>query len=326
MADLSVIIPAYNAAGCLPEAIQSVLDQNFDDLEIIVVDDCSTDHAESVLKPYIESSRIRYLRHDRNRGAGAARNTGIKASSGQFISFLDADDLLLDTSLLKRMVLLHKRPDVGLVFSDYDLQNEEKRIDQAYLRQRQFLSFFDRSIEWKQGEETVFWGDFYQMYLAFIPYPIWTGTVMIRNDVIRSAGYFREDLSVAEDLEFWLRIAECSRIGFIDASLAVYRHYRSTLTRGFERYYLDTIEALYSIQRRPYPDDAAVMLRIGEAWFELGYYYFQKGRPSKARNALEQSAKYKGYDATNRRLLILSYLPRWFLKVLSKNPLGACRI
>jgi len=88
---VSVIIPTYNRAHLVGRAIRSVLNQTYQDFEIIVVDDCSTDNTEEIVKGF-NDHRIRYMRHDRNRGGSAARNTGIKASQGKYIAFLDSDD------------------------------------------------------------------------------------------------------------------------------------------------------------------------------------------------------------------------------------------
>jgi len=95
---ISVIIPSYNRANTIGRAIQSALSQSYQDFEIIVIDDGSTDHTEEVIRSF-QDSRIRYIRHNRNRGGSAARNTGIHAARGEYIAFLDSDDEWLPQKL-----------------------------------------------------------------------------------------------------------------------------------------------------------------------------------------------------------------------------------
>src|SRR6056297_1399486 len=91
MPTVSVIVPTYNRADSLPRTIDSVLAQTHDDLELVVVDDASTDDTETVVERY-EDDRVTYLEHATNRGGSAARNTGIRASDGDYVAFLDSDD------------------------------------------------------------------------------------------------------------------------------------------------------------------------------------------------------------------------------------------
>lgn len=98
---VSVVIPTYNRAHLVGRAIQSVLNQTYQDFEIIVVDDGSTDNTEEVVKSF-NDPRIRYIRHDQNRGGSAARNTGIKMARGEYIAFQDSDDEWLPEKLESR--------------------------------------------------------------------------------------------------------------------------------------------------------------------------------------------------------------------------------
>ncbi|HPP08870.1 MAG TPA: glycosyltransferase family A protein, partial [bacterium] len=116
MAKVSVIVPVYNAERFIGETLRSVLCQTYKDIEVIVVDDGSTDHSVEVIKKY-NDPRIMLIRQQ-NRGVSAARNTGIKSSNGKFIALLDHDDLWLAEKIEKQMILFEKNPDVALVYSD----------------------------------------------------------------------------------------------------------------------------------------------------------------------------------------------------------------
>lgn len=116
--EVSVIIPTYNRAHLIGRAIKSILNQTYQDFEIIVVDDGSTDNTEEVLKGF-NDSRILYIRHNHNRGGAAARNTGIKAARGKYIAFQDSDDEWLPEKLEKQMkVFENVSPKVGIVYTD----------------------------------------------------------------------------------------------------------------------------------------------------------------------------------------------------------------
>ncbi len=116
---VSVIIPTYNRAHLLGRAIESVLDQTYQDFEIIVVDDASADETEEVVKSFGDD-RINHIRHQKNKGGSAARNTGIKAARGEFIAFLDSDDEWVPKKLEKEIDRLQTLSnEVGVVYSGF---------------------------------------------------------------------------------------------------------------------------------------------------------------------------------------------------------------
>ena len=115
---VSVIIPTYNRAHLVGQAIRSVLNQTYQDLEIILVNDGSTDNTEEIVKGF-NDDRIRYIRHDENKGAAVARNTGIKAALGEYIAFQDSDDEWLPEKLEKQIrVFKNASTKVGVVYTD----------------------------------------------------------------------------------------------------------------------------------------------------------------------------------------------------------------
>ena len=106
---VSVIIPTYNRANLVTEAINSVLMQSCKDIEIIVIDDGSTDNTSKVLKTF--GDRIRYIKQ-KNMGAGAARNRGLKEANGKYIAFLDSDDIWLDFKIELQVAIMEKLPEI----------------------------------------------------------------------------------------------------------------------------------------------------------------------------------------------------------------------
>ena len=113
---VSAIIPAYNGASFLGEAIQSVLDQTYSNLEIIVVDDASPDQTSEVVKQF-DDPRIKYIVHEENKGSDAARDTGMRASSGEIVTFLDQDDLFHPEKLQAHVTFMELHPYVGVTYN-----------------------------------------------------------------------------------------------------------------------------------------------------------------------------------------------------------------
>jgi glycosyltransferase involved in cell wall biosynthesis len=121
---VSIILPTYNRAQLICEAIDSILNQTYQDFQIIVVDDGSTDNTAEVLKSYIP--KIRYIQQE-NKGPGDARNRGIEDAKGKYIAFLDSDDIWMDFKLEIQVDILERLTDVGFLFSDFRIlkSNEE---------------------------------------------------------------------------------------------------------------------------------------------------------------------------------------------------------
>jgi len=115
---VSVILPTYNRAHLIGRAIQSVLSQTYQDFELIIVDDGSTDNTKEIVKSF-NNVRIKYIKHAKNKGGSAARNTGIRAARGEYIAFQDSDDEWLPEKLEKQTaILINASPKVGIVYSD----------------------------------------------------------------------------------------------------------------------------------------------------------------------------------------------------------------
>jgi cellulose synthase/poly-beta-1,6-N-acetylglucosamine synthase-like glycosyltransferase len=203
---VSVIIPVFNQRGTLLRAVQSALSQRDVETEVIVVDDGSTDGSVDALKPVL--GQIRYARQP-NAGVAAARNLGMSWATGEFISFLDADDYWLDGFLARTTGFLHEHPECGAVSTAYYVDDGISKV----LAPTVLIT----------APETFFTGvvsNFFETYARYRH--VWTGTVVILREVVEEAGRMRADLAVAEDMEYWLRIGTSTTWGFIIEPLAVY--------------------------------------------------------------------------------------------------------
>ncbi len=213
MPRVSVIIPTYNRAHLIAEAIDSVLAQTYRDFELIVVDDASTDRTRDVLEGY--GDRIRVIARGANGGAGAARNDGIRESVGEFIAFLDADDLYLPTRLEAAVKFLDEHAEYGASYAEmlFVYPNGE-RPERLYVAS-------------KGGGCS---GDIFDAVLR--QGVISTQTVTIRRGVLDRVGTFDETLPSGQDWDLWWRLARATRIGYIDELACVYRVTPDGLSRS----------------------------------------------------------------------------------------------
>jgi glycosyltransferase involved in cell wall biosynthesis len=186
---VSVVIPAYRASRDIAAALESVFAQTFDSYEVLVVNDGSPDTSELelVLAPW--RSRIRYFTQS-NRGAGAARNTAIRAARGDYIAFLDADDCWMPEFLARQVGFLEAHADCGVVYADALLSGESPSLSGR--------RFMDTSPS--IGEVTL-------MSLIEQRCNVLLSTVVMRRSLLLEAGLFDESLRRGQDFDLWLRLA-----------------------------------------------------------------------------------------------------------------------
>jgi glycosyltransferase involved in cell wall biosynthesis len=198
MPEVSVIIPTYNRSERVVRAVQSVLDQSFKDLEILVVDDGSTDDTEARLVPY--GSSIKYMRQPANRGASAARNKGIDNSSGTWIAFLDSDDYWLKEKLHFQMEFLHRIPDAVACQTQEIWIRRGRRVNPKKIHKKPSGEIFQHSLR-----------------LCLVS----PSSVVLKRSLFDEIGLFDETLEVAEDYDLWLRISCRYPIHLIERDLVV---------------------------------------------------------------------------------------------------------
>lgn len=227
MPKVSVIIPAYNAMSYLPETIESVLQQTFTDLEILIVNDGSSDNivewASSLTDPRIK------LISQTNQGVSAARNTALSKAKGEYIAFLDADDLWQQTKLEKQVQFLDNHPTVGLVATWMILTDEDNN------------PLSEVKIDFKQGnirKEII--------EISLIP----CGSIpMVRHVCFDKVGLFDSTLRFGEDWEMWTRIAANYDFGLIKELLVYYRQHSKNSSKNSQEILPDfdrLIEKMFS--------------------------------------------------------------------------------
>lgn len=196
---ISVVIPLYNKEQSIVSTLQSILKQTYQDFEIIIVDDGSTDcSVEKVEK--VTDSRI-HLIHQSNTGVSAARNRGIEEAKGEFIAFLDADDEWTPCYLEKQYELAQKYPECGVFACNYEFIDRQKKVSSTIIRKLPF-----------EGEDGIL-SNYFEVASCSHP-PLWTSAVMVRRNVIQSVGGFPVGIKSGEDLLTWARLAVNEEIAY----------------------------------------------------------------------------------------------------------------
>ncbi|MGB8644426.1 MAG: glycosyltransferase [Anaerolineae bacterium] len=208
---ISVVITTYNRPTLMCEAIASVLAQTMRDFELIVVDDGSTDNTRETVQSFGDK-RIVYI-HQENRGLAEARNTGIRASKGEWVAFLDDDDLFLPDKLECQAQLIEQQPDVGMVTGGVLYIDQEGKT-------------------WEALEPWKFGRGLNQIETWLFDIPSVPSAVMVKREWFDRAGYFDAGLPGIEDGDMWLRLvgAGC-RIGCVKSMICAYRLHATNMTR-----------------------------------------------------------------------------------------------
>ncbi len=189
---VSVIIPTYNRAHLIGRALNSLANQTYKDFEVVIVDDASTDDTEAYIKGFSDFLNIQYVRHEKNKGEAAARNTGIRAARSEYVAFLDSDDEFVPEKLEKQMAVFRSQsPILGVV----------------YTNMREINSNGSTRI-WECPTLMPEDGLVYERALNYGVYHIGIGSSMVRKACFERAGFFDERLSYHVDLDFFIRLSK----------------------------------------------------------------------------------------------------------------------
>jgi len=220
MPKASVIIPTYNSVKYLPEAIDSILNQTYKDFEIIVIDDGSTDKTKDIVDTFIKEYRnkIRYF-YQQNKGPGAARNRGIEMATGEYIAFLDSDDLWLPEKLEKSLNFLNSYGFDWICTASYKLNSDNKKSIR-YVNNA-FLDSSEKRLNILKN------GLFFFSHLH-----IEVAGVLTRKHCFKKAGLFDENFIIGEDVDLWFRFEEAKLSGgYLNEPLYIYRLNKDSITK-----------------------------------------------------------------------------------------------
>lgn len=264
---VSVVIPTYNRAHLISRAIKSVLDQTYKDLEIIVVDDGSTDNTEKIINSF-QDERIIYIQHDKNKGASAARNTGIKASKGEYIAFQDSDDEWFPNKLEQQMKAFDNAPPkVGVVYSGFYRIEADKKI---YIP--------GDNVAQKEGNihNELLKGNF-----------VGTPAVLIKKKCFENTKYFDENIPALEDWELWIEISKYYYFKYINVPLLCSYFTPNSVNLNKENL-LKASEIILKTHINEYNNNNKI---LSDFYFGIGVYLCSNNDFKTGRNYLVKSVK-----------------------------------
>lgn len=270
---VSIVIPAYNCAGTIAAAVESCLVQAYDDLEIIVVNDGSTDRTGEVLAAF--GGRISVVTQQ-NGGLAAARNAGQRAATGEFVAWMDADDLMVPGRICAQVAVLESHPEIGLVSSDFSAFVDPGAdfaashiasyyhalarlggVEAVYPTRLAHVESGLGQVQVRAGSayDSLVWGNF-----------VHPPTVMVRRSALDAAGLADESLRYSSDYDQILRIARLTHFAFVDAALLRYRLSSGQMSNagGSEQMQMETVQILRKLQH----EDPGAYARLAP-WIRL---------------------------------------------------------
>jgi glycosyltransferase involved in cell wall biosynthesis len=284
---VSVIIPTYNSASFVRQSVESVLRQTYDNFEVIVVDDGSTDNTEAVLLSYKDA--IRYIKKN-NGGPSGARNLGINEAKGEFIAFQDADDIWLPEKLQLQIEHFKQNPHLGVVFTGSVRFNESGLLDSNI----------------RKGY-TVPTGMIFDKLLTehFVAMP----SVMVRKSCLDEIGLFEETLIGNEDFNLYLRLARKYAFGFVNQVLVHIRIHENNLSDNLEQMCEDEIKNLDKIASM-FPDAHIPKRKLSAGIYaRFGRYYFSQQRFDEAQSCFQKAFRLSPVLVKTWHLWILAAIP-----------------
>ena len=281
---VSIIIPAYNAGDFIQDTIESALRQTYYPIEIVVIDDGSQDDTINIALNYKEKVKVIC---QKNYGPAAARNKGIQESQGDFIAFLDADDIWTQDKIQSQVNILENNLDIGLLCSDM-IDFEGSKIDQLshFKKNKLNQEYFQHKLLVKDAFRKIFYRNF-----------VSTPTVLMRKALVNKIGFFPEEFRYAEDYLYWLRAARHAHIGYQSSIFVYRRRHRFNLTNdpGFQVKHRVAILDRIVLEHGDilYEHGIDIEKRYAELWFQLGYFELFQNKNPQVSSAFANSLRHR---------------------------------
>ena len=270
---VSVIIPTYNRCAWIKHAIDSVLQQTYQDFELFIIDDGSTDITKGILSEY--EDKIKYF-YQSNRGPAAARNLGIEKSTGTYICSLDSDDRWVKSKLETQVKLVSENPHITICYTDEIWIRKGIRVNQKKIHQKYSGWIYQRCLP-----------------LCIIS----PSSVMIHREVFEKVGNFDEEMKVGEDYDLWLRISQIYPITFINKNKIIkYGGHEDQLSHkfwGIDQYRVKALEKMLKNCKLSHEDKNATIKMLRWKCDILANGFFKRGKKEQGESYLSVKDKYK---------------------------------
>ena len=295
---VSVIIPVYNSKQFIGQTIDSVFNQEYQDFEVIIVDDGSCDGTEKVISKY--KDRLTYIRKE-NEGISIARNTGIEQTRGEYIAFIDHDDIWLPEKLREQISLLDNNKEIRICFSDAYIIDEKGRRNGTLFK----ISPPYSGMVFRQLLEE-----------NFIP----VITAVVKKEVFKGTGLFNPRYRIAEDWDFFLRVSKRYPVAFINRPLAEYRIHAGSFSRQRDIMLTEAISIMNKYTGSLDKTTArTVEMRKRKFQFNLGVIYLQEGMRNKARDFFLAKVREEPFSFCFYLGLVVTFLPDSWIKFIGQT-------
>lgn len=300
---VSVVVPCFNAERYVAATLLAVLAQAGAELEVIVVDDGSTDGSAALVER--EFPQVRLIRRA-NAGVAAARNAGIAAATADWIAFCDADDIWLPGKLAAQFEAMAAAADCRMSYTAWAVWTSDAPAPDA----DELARLTDDAREWSGASGWLY----PELLLDCV---VWTSTVLIRRDVLDEVGVFDTSLRIGEDYDLWLRSSRATRIERVARPLALYRQHPASITRGVPRdnYRGRVVQRAIDTWGLAGPDGRlanadSVRDGLASSWSQFAYAQLEAGHRSAARLSARQALRVHVGHWAGWKLLLRSWLPR----------------
>ena len=288
---ISIVLPTYNRAYILPEAVRSVLEQTYSTWELIIVDDGSTDDTREVIERFADL-RIRYIKHETNKGLAASRNTGITNARGAYIANLDSDDTWLPQKLEKEIfVFNNKNPQPDIVYSAYERTLANGRTVQLP----------PETVSPKEG-------DLQKVFLA--SNIISMQMALIKRGVFETYGMFDETIESMQDWELWLRLAPHCKFTYVPEILTRGTVLADSITKNQNKRLIGR-EAIFQKHELLFK---TVPIAYASHAYSIGHTYALRGNTSHALMYLKKAATTKPLRIKYTLSFLLALILTYFCK------------
>ncbi len=286
---VSIIIPVYNAEKYISQTLNSILNQSYKNIEVILVDDCSSDQSKAVITPFLSES-IKYFCEDKNCGGPAGpRNTGIKNSTGDLIMMFDSDDIMLPGKIERSVTCFSENPNIGLLCTGFQsIDNEDNLLVEDYLsdytRFRAVFTTTDDKSAYRMSSESAYSELFYSNFVG-------TSSVVIPRVVFDDIGLFDSTLTNGDDRDMWYRVAMKYDFLFVDEPLHQYRINEGGISARGGRNAINRIKVLERQNTPNLPSNLKKQLKklLASNYLALARYCVESKKGSDARRNVLKS-------------------------------------
>ncbi len=295
---VSIVIPTYNRAELLMAALKSLQNQSYQNLEIIIVDDCSTDATAEAVKR-LGDDRIVYIKHKVNKGGAEARNTGIQHATGDYIGFLDSDDEWLPDKTKRQLDIISENPEAGVIYTGMKVYTDGHLVKETIPKYRGNLLS-------KLLESNCIYT---------------TSSILVKKELLEQIGGFDVSLPSCQDWDLYIRLAQISHFDFVEDSLVLYNQHSGDRISTNQKAVIEGHLKIHEL----YKDLAKVMgenvyqkfsFKIARALFRVGIISQDKKMVTVSRRILVDGLAKTPSTKTNVFLYASTYVNLKFLRYL----------